>query len=268
MNDLAAAFDFERRITRRAAESWTELQLGWEARHSGLADVHHLNTLLLRAPLPAAVGATELTALAEGRQSELGHRRVVLDDEQAGERVAGDMLDAGWERDRTLYMLLGTDPQDALIDQRARILSEEQLRAVQHATFGEDDFGPHSSPGLVDRLVEAQALLRAGTRSIGFGAGPGEDVVSHCTLFCEAEPTDRRVAMIDSVVTLRTHRQQGLAKAVVSAAARAAGEWGADLIVVPADADDWPQLLYAALGFRGLGRQVGFTLRLGRRATA
>ena len=261
MDDLAAAFDFERRITRRGAETWTELALGWEARHSGLADVHHLNTLLLRAPLPAAVGGRELTALAEARQGGLGHRRVVLDDEAAGERVAGELLAAGWERDRTLYMALGSDPQAALIDPRARVLSEEQLRAVQQTTFGEDDFGPHSSPGLTDRLVEAQALLRAGTRSIGLGAGPGEDVVSHCTLFCEAEPTDRRVAMIDSVVTLRAHRQQGLAKAVVSAAVRAAGEWGADLIVVPADADDWPQLLYAGLGFQGLGRQVGFTRR-------
>ena len=257
--ELAAAQDFERRITRRAAETWTELPLGWEARHPGLADVHHLNTLLLRAPLPAEVGARELMALAEARQGDLHHRRLVLDDEAAGERVSGEMVDGGWERDRTLYMSLGSDPQDALIDPRARVLSEEQLRVVQHATLGEDDFGPLSSPGLIDRLVAAQAALRTGTRAIGFGAGDGEVVVSHCTLFCEAEPTDRRVALIDTVGTLQAYRQQGLAKAVVSAAVRAAGEWGADLIVVPADADDWPQLLYAGLGFAPLGRQVGFT---------
>lgn len=257
--ELEAACDFERRITRRAAETWTELPLGWEARHRGLADVHHLNVLLLRAPLPAEVDAAELVALAEARQGDLRHRRFMLDDEMAGERLSGELLDAGWERGRTLYMALGSDPQDALVDARVRILSEEQLRAVQHATLGEDDVGPHTAPGLIDRLGQAQAAPRAGTRAIGFGAGPGEQVVSHCTLFCEAEPTDRRVAMIDSVGTLRAHRQQGLAKAVVSAAVRAAGEWGADLIVVPADADDWPQLLYAGLGFVALGRQVGFT---------
>ena len=56
--------------------------------------------------------------------------------------------------------------------------------------------------------------------------------------------------MIEEVGTLASHRERGLAKAVVSAAIRSAGEWGADLIVVPADADDWPQLLYAKLGFR------------------
>jgi GNAT superfamily N-acetyltransferase len=259
--ELAAALDFERRITRRAAHTWTELPLGWEARHGGLADVHHLNTLLLRAPLPAAVGAPELTALADACQGDLRHRRVVLDDEAAGERLSGELLDAGWERERTLYMALGSDPQDALIDPRARVLSEEQLRSVQHATLAEEDFGPLTSPGLIDRLVEAQAALRAGTRALGFGAGQGETVVSHCTLFCEADPTDRRVALIDHVGTLRAYRQQGLAKAAVSAAVRAAGKWGAELTVVPADADDWPQLLYGGLGFVPLGRQVGFTLR-------
>ncbi len=46
-------------------------------------------------------------------------------------------------------------------------------------------------------------------------------------------------------------------------ALRAAGEWGADLIVVPADADDWPQLMYASLGFRALGRRWLFTRRGG-----
>jgi GNAT superfamily N-acetyltransferase len=257
--ELAAALDLERRITRRAAEVWTELALGWEVRHRRLADVHHLNTLFLRAPLPPDVGAPELTALADARQGDLRHRRLVLDDAEAADRVAGELLDAGWARDRTLYMALRADPQDALIDARARVISEEQLRAVQRATFAEDDFGPDTFSGLVDRLVEAQMALRAGTPARGFGAGRGDEVVSHCTLFCEAEPADRRVALIDTVGTLRAHRQQGLAKAVVSAAVRAAGEWGADLIVVPADADDWPQLLYAGLGFVPLGRQVGFT---------
>ena len=70
------------------------------------------------------------------------------------------------------------------------------------------------------------------------------------------------MALIDNVGTLRAHRQQGLAKAAVSAAVRAAAEWGAELILVPADADDWPQLLYAGLGFAALGRQVTFTLRV------
>jgi hypothetical protein len=33
--------------------------------------------------------------------------------------------------------------------------------------------------------------------------------------------------------------------------------------VVPADADDWPQIIYAGLGFVPIGRQITFTLRSG-----
>jgi GNAT superfamily N-acetyltransferase len=68
---------------------------------------------------------------------------------------------------------------------------------------------------------------------------------------------------VEAVATLREHRQQGLARAAVSLALHTAGDWGADLIVVPADADDWPQLMYASLGFRALGRRWLFSRRAG-----
>lgn len=260
--ELAAALELDRLITRRAAESCAELPWGWDVRHRRLADVHHLNTLLLPAPLPAEACARDLVALADARQGNLSHRHFVLDDEQAADRLAPELLEAGWERDRTLYMALRSDPQAALIDPRARLVSEDQLREVQRVVLAEDALHPDTLPGLVGQLLEAQAALRAGTTALGFGAGQGDAVASHCTLFCEADLADRRVALIDNVGTLRAHRQQGLAKAAVSAAVRAAGEWGAELIVVPADADDWPQLLYAGLGFAPLGRQAAFTLRV------
>ena len=262
MDELAAAMELDRRITRRGAETCAELPWGFEVRHRRLADVHHLNTLLLLAPLPQEVSACDLVALADARQGDLRHRHFVLDDEQAADRLAPELLKAGWERDRTLYMALCSDPLTAPLDPRARLISEDQLQEVQRLMLAEDDCGPDPLPGLARQLLEAQAALREGTPTLGFGAGQGDEVASHCTLFCEADLDDRRVALIDNVGTLRAHRQQGLAKAAVSAAVRAAAEWGAELIVVPADADDWPQLLYAGLGFAPLGRQATFTLRV------
>jgi GNAT superfamily N-acetyltransferase len=70
-----------------------------------------------------------------------------------------------------------------------------------------------------------------------------------------------RVAMLEQVGTLPDHRERGLANAVGSAAVASAEEWGANLITVRADADDWPQLLYSRLGFEPMGMQVSFTLR-------
>jgi predicted GNAT family acetyltransferase len=70
------------------------------------------------------------------------------------------------------------------------------------------------------------------------------------------------VAEVADVGTLPEHRRRGLATAAVVAAARAARAGGADLVIVTADADDWPRQLYSRLGFEPLGlverfRRVG-----------
>ena len=106
-------------------------------------------------------------------------------------------------------------------------------------------------------------MYRAGTPALTLGAGDGDGLHSMATVFLSEQPDGTRVAMVDEVGTLTAHRQRGLARAVVSAAVVTASEWGAELIVVPADADDWPQLLYSRLGFAPVGVQVALTLRPG-----
>jgi GNAT superfamily N-acetyltransferase len=82
-----------------------------------------------------------------------------------------------------------------------------------------------------------------------------------CTLFLDPDLDGVRIAMVENVGTLPQYRERGLAKAAVSAAVAAAEDWGAELITVPADADDWPQLLYHRLGFEPVGTQLNFTRR-------
>ena len=53
-------------------------------------------------------------------------------------------------------------------------------------------------------------------------------------------------------------RGQGLASAVVMAAARASRERGDDLTFIVADADDWPWKLYEGLGFDRVGEVCDF----------
>jgi GNAT superfamily N-acetyltransferase len=117
----------------------------------------------------------------------------------------------------------------------------------------------------VARLVTTQSRLRETTPCRCFGAAePGGELASMCALFLDADVRGRRVATVEEVGTLAAHRRRGLARAVVNAAVLHAVGWGADLIVVPADADDWPQLMYAALGFAPAGRQVTLTWRARR----
>jgi predicted N-acetyltransferase YhbS len=72
--------------------------------------------------------------------------------------------------------------------------------------------------------------------------------------------TDRPLgaALVESVGTLRTRREQGLGSAVVNAALRAAREAGVGLVGVVTDAEDWPQVWYANLGFEPVRRHVAY----------
>lgn len=235
---------------------------GFVFRHPALASVYYLNHLVLTAPLAAGTDAEAIAELAERYLGDLGHRHVVIEDADAGERVAAKLIDDGWERSRTLFMAFAADPARALRDPRAREISGDELRALQLASYEREYPSPRFAAELPAQLADAQRTLRAATPARGFAAGENGGLQSNCTLFLDPDGTGGRVAMVEEVGTHPEYRERGLATAVVSAAIRTAGEWGADLIVVPADADDWPQLLYAKLGFVPVGKQVSFTRRL------
>jgi GNAT superfamily N-acetyltransferase len=259
--DLRDAAAIDRAIRRRAALSIATLPVGVVVTHPQLGDVHYLNAVLLDAGRHQ-LDAAGAVAMSDRYLGGLGHRHVVFDDAAAGERAAEQLAADGWERSRTLYMAFTRDRAAVQIDPRARIISEQQMMALQLASLREAAPEVDARPGLVERLVATQRRLRSTTPSRCFGAGdPGDEPASMCTLFLDENVNGRRVAMIEEVGTLVAHRERGLARAVVSSAVDHAGRWGAELIVVGVDADDWPQLMYARIGFTAVGRQVGLTLR-------
>ena len=261
MNALGCCIELDRRIALRGARETLEIPEGWVVRHPELASVYSLNGVFLRSPLSAGMGAVDLSALAERWLGDLDHRLIRVEDGTAGERLAPELVSAGWERQRTVLMVLRGAPDDLSQDPRARQIGESELDQVMLADFEQTPFVLDGLPGLAQMLVAAQAELRAGTPALAFGAGEGGALQSMCTLFLDDDVAGRRMAMVEQVATLASHRERGLAKATVSAAVAAAGRWGADLIAVPADADDWPQLLYAGLGFEPVGRHVTFMRR-------
>jgi GNAT superfamily N-acetyltransferase len=265
MDELACALELDRRVALRGGQQAIEIPEGWVVLSDDLPDVYTLNMAVLGKAVDDRLDAAALTALADRWLGHLGHRFVRVDDLAVADRVWPELERRGWQRSRTVFMVQRDTPADLIRDARARELSDVELDMVTQANFEQYDFGAESSAALVGQLVGAQRAMRAGTTARAFGAGESGGLQSMCTLFLDGEVAGRRTAMIEEVGTLASHRERGLAKAVVSAAIRTAGEWGADLIVVPADADDWPQLLYAKLGFQPVGIQSSFTLR---RATA
>ena len=262
MDELARALELDRRVLLRAGTEAHRIPEGWVVRHDQLPNVHSLNVVMLEAPAPAGLDARSLASLSDHWLGDLGHRFVRLEDSEAGERLAPELVADGWQRSRTLFMILRADARAALRDPRARAVTESELDAVMLANFEHYDYGADDSPTLVGQLVDSQIAMRRGTESLLFGAGENGGLQSMTTLYLDPDVDGSRVAMVEQVATLPGYRERGLAQAVVSAAIAAAGEWGADLITVPADADDWPQLLYRKLGFEPLGITVAFTLRV------
>jgi GNAT superfamily N-acetyltransferase len=256
---LAAALRVDRRIRERAASEVIPISEGVVVRHPELWDVHYLNALILSAGAPAAT--TAVVDLADRWLGDLRHRHVVFDDAAAGERAAADL--PVWERRRTSFMVFTGDPDKVPRDPRARPISDAEMEALQLAALREEVPEAAVRSGLAERLAATQRTLRAGTPARCFGAGEAGRPQSMCTLFADEDVGGRRVAMVEEVVTLVAHRGRGLARAVVGAAILAALAWEAELIVVPADADDWPQVMYGGLGFVPVGRQVSLTRRCG-----
>jgi GNAT superfamily N-acetyltransferase len=263
VDDTRSLMAFDRMVRIGGATSVTEIPAGLVIRHSGLPTLHHLNALLLDAPLACELrDPLALASLADEALAELGHRHLVLDDADAAEEIAAALALNGWAQQRVLLMLRVREPDRTPPPGLARRLTAEEAHALQLEITAAEAPGERGSKGavaeaLVRMLVSGQEALRAGTRSLVFGAAlESEPVASMCTLFA-----GDGIAMIEEVGTLERFRGHGLARAVVSAAVDAALELGCERIFVPADADDWPQLLYLKLGFEPVARQVSFTLR-------
>jgi GNAT superfamily N-acetyltransferase len=261
MNDtLAAALAFDRTMRARAAQRTIGLDRGLLVLHDELPMLHHLNALVLDAPLPAEIDAQAVTQLADAHLGHLGHRHVVFDDADAAERLAPTLTRAGWTRDRVVYMEWRGDRSRPPEATEAHELSDAEGQSLELQILAEDAPGDGAiAAALARQLVAGQLAIRAHTPSHTFGAFVDGTPVSSATLF----RGDTGLAAIDEVATLRAHRERGYARAAIVAALRAALELDADPIIVPADADDWPQLIYARLGFEPIGRQVTFTRTVG-----
>jgi GNAT superfamily N-acetyltransferase len=261
-SELQIALAADRAMRCRAALETTPVAGGLAVRHPDLYDVHFLNAVLLDAGWHGVDGA-QAAALTERHLGGLGHRHVVFDDAGAGERAAAELIEAGWERGRTAFMAFAGDAARVRQDARAQPISDAEMDALQLASLRDEAPAAQARAGVATRLLATQRRLRATTPSRCFGAGePAEELASMCTLFLDPDVDGRRVAMVTEVGTRVAYRERGLGRAVVSAAVAHAHTWNADLIVVGADADDWPQLMYAGLGFVPIGRQVMLTRRV------
>jgi GNAT superfamily N-acetyltransferase len=253
VDELAAAVAFDRGLRVRAAERLIAVPGGVAVLHDRLRRLHHLNALLLDAPLK--VEAEAIADTADRILGHLPHRHVVVDDAVAAADLEPQFRRAGWTCERIVYMVLRRPPDRQARAGLAVELSGTALRDLECRIGVEEERVKGWPPGAAAVVGAGMEALRRSTTSRTFAAGEDGELAALCTMFI-----DDGVAMLDNVGTLIAHRGRGLARAAISAAISAAQSAGCRDVLVAADADDWPQQLYERMGFDPLGTQVQLTL--------
>src|SRR6476659_9937294 len=108
--DLARALAFERAQQLRAGATSTPHPLGRVVHHLGHPGYWSLNELQVHAPVPAWLDAPALLRAADEAQGDLPHRRVFVDDDAGGARLAEGLSAGGWDCTRDVYMTLRRAP--------------------------------------------------------------------------------------------------------------------------------------------------------------
>jgi GNAT superfamily N-acetyltransferase len=179
----------------------------------------------------------------------LSHRNLLVEDEEAAQRLAPGLAGLGYEWDRLVTMIQRRAParvprapvDEVDVDTYIPIV-REALRPEPYAT----------SEDVIDQLAEHRRVLAViGARF--FVASVDGVAASRCELYVR-----EGIAQVEDVGTVLEHRNRGLGSAVVMRAVDEARAAGADVVFLNADADDWPMELYSRLGFEELARWSGF----------
>lgn len=204
-------------------------------------------------PIDAAAIATEATEIAA--EAGIAYAAIVLEDEDVAHEAGPRLRDLGFDTTRFALMRLRETPPppDADVGQAGFDEVRSSRREIMLEAF----------PGSGDIAGELMELDRRFEASVGgrwFVVREGGVVIARAWLRGE-----NGVGQVEDVATAIAARGRGLARSVVSAAARASVEAGDDVTFVVADADDTTPELYVKTGFEPMGITHRFVRQLAAR---
>lgn len=180
----------------------------------------------------------------------LGHRTIALLDEADGRRLGEEVEAAAdrwprWEVERTRYMLWHGGE---VAPGAAREVGLPEIEPLRRAIIAESLPPDGGGQAAVDQLLEHDRRygIAGGDRWL-IAPAKGEPM-SACRLLRKDG-----IGQVEEVGTLTPARERGLGRTVVTAAIAAAQGAGDRTVFLTADAADWPQLLYARMGFETVG---------------
>jgi GNAT superfamily N-acetyltransferase len=253
---LARIIAFRAAFARRQASTVIEVTDGFAVLDAEFAASYDHNKLILsRLDDPAEAIATADRVLGG---AGLSHRLVVVNDDETGQAGAARFADAGYHRETSVFMrhtgAAGDRPADPSV--RVETVDWPVLEPVDRRTWREQL--PTAPDEAIDQLVRRRATRLRGADEVCFLAvrdGAGE-VVAHAELYLDRASG---VAQIEQVMTLPPHEGRGYARAIMAEGLRRARATRCDLLFLEADAEDWPRLFYARLGYEPVGHTHSFT---------
>ena len=190
----------------------------------------------------------QLVAAAEAALGHASHRKLVVHDEQLGTRLAPALSRGGWNVYRLLVMVRDRAPERTAAPGAAGEVDRASGASALAAFRREQPFGWQEEA--VQQLTAMDERYGRVLHARDFAA-PTDDPAASCRLY-----TADGLAQVDEVGTVERRRGRGHASAAVLAAVDTAVAEGCDPIFLLTDAADWPQHLYARLGFRPIGQPV------------
>lgn len=250
--DLATRIHhFERELELRCSTETEPTAFGTAFLNLDFPLRYDSNFIWVEPPL-RGVDADALAADADRVLGEhgLAHRKLYVDDDLHGSRLAAAFLDLGWSAERLLIMAQVREPErrppvqvSELGFAEARPFLELVLRRQPYA----------DSEEAVRQLTEIRGVYEREAGARFFMAGVDGQPGSVCELYVLGD-----VAQVEDVNTIEEFRGRGLGSAVVLASTAAARARGCDVIFLIADDADWPKDLYSRLGFDPVSRFWSF----------
>ena len=235
----------ERAIQDRCARTRLEFEYGTALLNGALRRVYDANFVRFERGLHHLTADVVETA-ADDLQASLSHRKVVIPDAGAGQRVAEQLAERGW-RAYTLVTMAYDGPRER--EGQPAAFEQVDPKAVRVARQDALDDGRRDADA-ARQIVAFTELIAGAVPARLFAARSAGEIGSFCALF-----QSDGLGQIDEVTTIERYRRRGLAAAVVEAALRASLDAGDELTFLVADEGDWPMEWYGRLGFRPIGRR-------------
>jgi ribosomal protein S18 acetylase RimI-like enzyme len=194
-----------------------------------------------------ATEASEIT-----KRAGIDAATLVVEDEAAARELAPQLRELGFDTTRLVLMKLRSapaQPETVVVEVGFDEIAASRRAIMVEAFPGDDE--------LADQLMELDRRLKRAVGGRWFAVQDEGQVVARAWL-----RGDAGVGQVEDVATAIAARGQGLARAVVSAAARASVERGDELTFVVADADETTPELYRKLGFEAMGLTHRFVRQL------